>query len=112
MTSPRFPILRIRVELAGRVFEENALLDTGFDGEIVIPKSRAQGLQPDDIGRFVFPDGTEVEPELFKGVARLNDLEPVPVEIIALGAEFIVGIRLLSRYEVILDHGQRVIVNP
>ena len=88
MTSPRFPILRIRVELADRVFEENALLDTGFDGEIVIPKSRAQGLQPDDIGRFVFPDGTEVEPGRFKGVARLNDLEPVPVEIIALGAEF------------------------
>lgn len=112
MTSLRFPILRIRVELADRVFEENALLDTGFDGEIVIPKARAQGLQPDDIGRFVFPDGTEVEPGRFKGVARLNDLEPVPVEIIALGAEFIVGIRLLSRYEIILDHGQRVIVNP
>ena len=112
MTSPRFPFLRIRVELADRVFEENALLDTGFDGEIVIPESRAQGLQPDDIGRFVFPDGTEVEPGRFNGVARLNDLEPVPVEIIALGAEFIVGIRLLSRYEVILDHGRRVIVNP
>ena len=112
MTSPRFPSLRLRVELAGRVFNEDALLDTGFDGEVAIPKSRAEGLQPKEIGRFAFLDGTVVEPDMFSGIARLGDLEPVAVEIVAMGDEFIIGMRLLSRYEVILDHGRRVIVNP
>lgn len=43
MTSLRFPFVTVRIELADRVFEENAILDTGFDGEIVIPQSRAKG---------------------------------------------------------------------
>lgn len=42
----------------------------------------------------------------------MADMEPTVAEVAALGTEFIVGIRILSRYEVILDHGQRVIVNP
>ena len=29
-----------------------------------------------------------------------------------MGNDFIIGMGILSRYEVILDHGQRVIVNP
>ncbi len=71
-----------------------------------------KGLQPDDSARFVFPDGTVVESDTFRGIVRLGDLEPVTAEITALGTEFIVGIRILSRYEVILDHGRRVIVSP
>ena len=112
MTSLRFPFVPVRIELGGRVFEETAILDTGFDGEVVIPQSRAEGLQPDDSARFVFPDGTVVEPDIFRGIVQLADMEPTIAEIAALGTEFIVGIRILSRYEVILDHGQRVIVNP
>ena len=112
MTSLHFPFVPVRIELGGRVFEENAILDTGFDGEIVIPQSRAEGLQPEDSAQFVFPDGTVVEPDIFRGVVQLADMEPIIAEIVALGTEFIVGIRILRRYEVILDHGQRVIVNP
>ena len=29
-----------------------------------------------------------------------------------MGNDFIIGMGVLRRYEVILDHGQRVIVNP
>ena len=112
MTSLLLPFVPVRIELGGRVFEENAILDTGFDGEIVIPQARVAGLQPDDSARFVFPDGTVVEPDIFRGIVRLADMEPTVAEIAALGTEFIVGIRILRHYEVILDHGQRVIINP
>ena len=43
---------------------------------------------------------------------QLGGLESVPAEVIYMGTEFIIGMGILSRYEVILDHGQRVIVNP
>ena len=112
MTSLTFPFVPVRIELQGRVFEENAILDTGFDGEIAIPKAYAEGLEPEGSEPFAFPDGTVVEPDKFTGIVRLADMEPTTAEIVALGSEFIVGIRILIRYEVILDHGQRVIINP
>ena len=112
MTSPRYPSFPVRIELAGRVFEENAVLDTGFDGEVAVPVSRVEGLETDEFERFAFPDGTVVEPGIFRGSVQLADLPPVPAEIVALGSEFIIGIQILIRYEIILDHGQRVIVNP
>lgn len=111
MTSLSFPFVSVRIELGGRVFEENAILDTGFDGEVVIPQNLVEGLQADEAARFVFPDGTVVEPEVFNGVVQLADMEPTTAEIVALGTEFIVGIRILRHYEVILDHGRRVVVN-
>ena len=112
MTSLTFPFVPVRIELDGRVFEENAILDTGFDGEISIPKTHVEGLEPDDSARFMFPDGTIVEPDIFRGIVRFADMEPTVAEIVALGDEFIVGIRILRHYEVILDHGRRVIINP
>ena len=76
MASLRFPFLMVRVELGDRVFEENAVLDTGFDGEVAIPESRAEGLQPEGSDQFVFPDGTIVEAGRFRGVVQLGDLAP------------------------------------
>ncbi len=49
---------------------------------------------------------------IFNRSIQLSDFAPVQAELIALGEDFIVGTGILSRYEVILDHGQRVIVNP
>ena len=41
-----------------------------------------------------------------------NSLPFLPTEAIYMGNDFIIGMGVLRRYEVILDHGQRVIVNP
>lgn len=49
---------------------------------------------------------------IFNGSVQLSDFAPIQAELIALGDDFIIGTGILRRYEVILDHGQRVIVNP
>ena len=49
---------------------------------------------------------------IFNGSVQLSDFAPVRAELIALGDDFIIGTGILRRYGVILDHGQRVIVNP
>ena len=57
-------------------------------------------------------NGTMGEALIFNGAVQLSDFAPVQAELIALGDDFIIGTGILRRYEVILDHGRRVIVNP
>lgn len=87
-------------------------MDTGFDGDVIIPSRLSEGFQPARRMPYRLIDGTMGEALIFNGSVQLNDFAPVQAELIALGEDFIVGTGILRRYEVILDHGQRVIVNP
>lgn len=53
-----------------------------------------------------------IEAPIRGGFAQFGNLESVPAEVIYMGNDFIIGMGVLRRYEVILGHGQRVIVNP
>lgn len=112
MISSRFPYLLVTVRLRDQGYTEEALLDTGFEGDVAIPGHLLEGMEPDRRRRYILADGRIGIASIFYGDVQLGDLEPVPVEVTSLGDEFIIGTGILSRYEVILDHGQRVIVNP
>ena len=43
---------------------------------------------------------------------RVGDLPAVPVEVVALGGEAIVGRGVTDRYAVLLDRGRRIVVEP
>ena len=109
MISERFPYLPVVVILGGNRHSGEALADTGFNADIVVPASVDLGPSA-SVVRMELGDGSEVRALRTFGYIQVGDLEPVPAEIIAIGDNFVIGI--LSRYEVILDHGQRVIVNP
>ena len=111
MTSHQFPFLRVKVILAARDYEEDALLDTGFSGDVAIPAHFDLGPSG-ATAVFTLADGSMVRVRSQRGQVQLGDLEPVPAEIVAIGNSFVVGLGILTRYEVILDHGLRVIVNP
>lgn len=103
--------MRIKVTLGDRDYEENALLDTGFNGDVAVPFH----LELDSSGRtteLILADGSVIRARSQLGQIQLGDLEPVSAEIVAIGNNFVIGTGILRRYEVILDHGQRVIVNP
>ena len=112
MISARFPYLMVRVNVGGASLVESALLDTGFNWDFAIPVSRSIGLQPVRREWITLANGREEPAFVFEGSIQLGDLEPVPAEIIAIGENFVIGTGILRRYEVILDHGRRVIVNP
>lgn len=112
MTSGRFPYLTVRVEVGGLSLVENALVDSGFNWDFAIPVSRSIGLQPVKLERIILANDIGADAFVLEGRVQLSDLEPVSAEIIAIGSSFVIGAGILRRYEVILDHGQRVIVNP
>ena len=107
MTNHPFPFLRVKVILADRDYEEEALLDTGFGGDVAIPAHYELGSS-ETTAVFTLADGSIVRVRSQRGQVQIGNLEPVPAEIVSIGS----SMGVLSRYEVILDHGRRVIVNP
>ena len=87
-------------------------MDTGFDGDLIVPASLPEGIQPVREMPYRLIDGTQGSVFIFNGSVQISDFAPIPAEIIADGDDFIIGTGILRRYEVILDHGQRVTVNP
>lgn len=111
LINPLFPSLPVTVWALGGPFEGMALLDTGFEGDIIIPAHLGTGLSGSGQD-LVLADGSMIEAPIRGGFVQFGNLESVPAEVIYMGKDFIIGMGVLRRYEVILDHGQRVIVNP
>ena len=118
LVSTRFPYLPIhlRVRHSQTADQEGdlvALVDTGFDGDIVIPSDMVTGEAPPAIYLpWILADGSEVLAPAYLGVVRLGRLDPIAVVVTVLGDEPIVGRNLTNHFTIILDHGQRVIVEP
>ncbi len=111
LTSSRFPYLPIRVQLDQETHEAEALLDTGFDGGMAMPPFLLADLEPDWYQLWTLADGSQVSAPVFRGAVQLGDFEPIPVAVVALGDEYMIGLGILRQFSVILDHGARVIVN-
>ena len=113
LVSARYPYLPVRLRVRQRVGELEALLDTGFDDDVVVPPSWiVDGQPPDGHVRLELGDGSLVTAPYYDGAVELAGLGSFPVIVLALGDEPIVGRGLLAQFRVILDHGQRVIVEP
>ena len=111
MTNPPFPSLPLTVRVRGETYAGPALLDTGFEGDIIVPADLVGGF-PGRTQDLVLADGSATEAPFLSGFAQFADFDNVPANVLFFGNEFVIGMGILSRYEVILDHGRRVIVNP
>lgn len=94
--------------------EDEALLDTGFDGEVVLPTSMLGDLGlPESTGHWILADGSSAISITFLGEAQISGVgDTMPVTVHVIGSEVMVGRRLIESYRVILDHGREVIVEP
>ena len=110
LTSSRFPFLPIRLEVRQEIYEEEALLDTGFDGGMAVPPFLLAGQDPDWYQLWTLADGSHVSTPVYRGVVRLGDFQPIPILVVGLGDEWMVGLGILNHFSVTFDHGERVIV--
>ena len=78
LTSLRFPVVPFRREVRQQTYEEEALLDTGFDGGMAVPPFLLQGQEPDWYQLWTLADGTQVPVPVYQGVVRLGDLSLSP----------------------------------
>lgn len=108
-----FPYLPLRLDVHGRTYQLEALIDTGFDGNVAIPPALVgNGEPPDDYQSWILADGSNVVAGFYFGTVHVGNVGAVPVAITALGDEAIVGRSVTDHFRLILDHGQRVIVEP
>ena len=113
--SANYPFLSIRIEIGDWQAEPWALVDTGFEGSLVIPTTTlGLGLgSPDSSSNWVLADGSIVETPVYIGNLEIFGLPPISeITVTVLGTDYILGRGIIDRFEIILDHGERLIVRP
>jgi predicted aspartyl protease len=123
LTSRRYPFLplsiRVRVAKSKQLeLDTQALIDTGFSGDIVVPATK-ELLQstPGAYATWTMADGSEVLAPIFLGTIRFPELdeevaEMVGVTITVLGDQALIGQSVLRRFTLTLDHGRQVTLEP
>jgi predicted aspartyl protease len=111
--SERFPFLPVIVEFAGDVREFDALLDTGFDGDLVLPARMIPVGEPVFARlRFRLADETSVRIPVFQAAAVVGGSRVRRAYVASVGSVPMIGRRLIRHFAVTLDHGRRVVVEP
>jgi len=111
LVSQAFPYLPITLTVQGQTATLLALLDTGFDGDIVVPRGFfPPNVTPDHTTRWALADGSRVLAPSFVGTAQIGQFSPFKVTAIALGTEALIGLAAIGSVTIILDHGQRLII--
>ena len=113
MVIPRVPYIPVAVAFGGRTEHIEALLDTGFEGDLVVPERYARQASEPDGGQVLrLADGTEIVRPIFRGSITVGQLGTFPGLVVALGDECLMGLRLANRFAITLDHGRRIVVEP
>ena len=113
ISSPRFPYVPSHIHVRGQSADVDALLDTGFDGDVAVPADFVAGVgPPDGISRWVLADGSPVHVPYYIGTVQLDGLGPFPALVIVLGDEPLVGAGACRHVTLVLDHARRVVVQP
>ena len=112
LVSEHFPYLPLRLAVRRGTYAIEALIDTGFDGDVAVPPALLPDGDPDQYQRWTLADGSAVYAPLYFGTVQVGDVSKLDVLITVLGDEPIVGRGVTDRFPLVLDHGQQVIVEP
>ena len=96
------------MEIEGLVSEFEVLVDTGFEGELVVPRQVVRGLPPGDFSQWILADGSLFSAPTYRGVLHVGSFPPFPVTVVAVDSQPILGRGVTDRFMLILDHGREV----
>jgi predicted aspartyl protease len=109
--SERFPYLVIEIAIGDQVEVVEAVLDTGFEGDLAVPASFPSARGDEYVDQeWAVADGSVVHSRAYVGTVRVGAFDPLTVLISVIGEEAIVGRGVIDRYSTWLDHGRRVVV--
>jgi predicted aspartyl protease len=114
MNDARYPSLPIRLTIGSSFFETTALVDSGFEGYIALPRTLASSLPtPRYERRAEMASGEIVTVPVWRGTAELVDAPgSFRVDAVALGDEFLIGLFTMNFFKFVFDHGLRLLVEP
>ena len=88
LISTRFPYLPLTLRLGAQAITVDALLDTGFDGDVVLPAAMIAETTPPDFSiRWLLADGSPIQAPAYLATARVGDFGPFDVVVTVLGGE-------------------------
>ena len=111
VVSSRSPYLRVTIRVLNSSLKVEALIDTGFSGEVVLPpKIVMNGQPPKGYSRWTLADGSTTFAPNFLGTLKIGKYKPIGVSITALGDEPLIGRGITDHFKVTFDQGRKVIV--
>jgi len=107
--NPPYALVRIRVR--NESVEAEALVDTGFDGAVIVPEGFLDANElPDGRVRWNLADGRGALFPTFLGSIQIGMLGPFDVSITALGNEVLLGRDLTDQLTLTFDHGKTLTI--
>lgn len=88
----------------GQIYEQTAIIDTGFDGWLSLPASliNTVGLQWNGRGRATLGDGSECLFNVYEATVIWGE-ETITIQIDEAESEPLVGMLLMSGYRLIIE---------
>lgn len=111
IVSKNFPFIPVIVSVRKRIEKVRALIDTGFEGDMVVPKGLlTNGDPPDTLLPWQLANGTVVLAPVYAGKIKLGNIASFVISVISLGNEVMIGRGITDRFKVIFDHGKKIVV--
>jgi len=90
-----------------------ALVDTGFNGEVAIPAATLR-VRPSVLGNLDIrmADGSEVSVPVYLGTIQIGSRRIGPVTMLMLGDEPIIGLGVITQFRVVIDHDESISFSP
>jgi predicted aspartyl protease len=112
----RFPYVQVRVRLGNLQypsyeFDLEALVDTGFDGGLMVPQS----LVPDWVpisheATCDLADGSSVIARAYRGFVSIGSFQPVGTIVIALPHQALLGRAVTNHFRLSFLYGRQVVI--
>ena len=118
VNSSEYPFLDIRVQIGDRFapdyeFEVRALVDTGFDGGLAVPRRLIPGsITPMGQSVWNLAEGTEITAFSYFCHVTIGHLQPVATVAITLDGDALLGRHVIDKFRFVFDHGRQLIVEP
>lgn len=109
LISSHFPYFPVKVTVKQRIFDVEALLDTGFDGEIILPSGLAtNGELPYWYVDCKLANESVVKIPAFKCSLKLANKKINEVTALIMGDEPVIGREIIKHFKITLDHGRKI----
>lgn len=110
IVSSRFPYLPIQIT-TNRTISIKALLDTGFDGEVILPAEIVtNGELPNWYVECKLADDSVVEVPAFFCSVKLGNKRLNDIVLLIMGDEPIIGRELIKHSKITLYYGKKIIL--
>ena len=109
-----YPFLEVKIAVRSFRTSCRALIDTGFDGYLILPVSFAANLgAADSHAQWTLADGTSIFLPEYRGGVEIVDLGfTFMARIVLMGDECLIGQGIIRQLKVTFDHGKQVVVEP